>query len=142
MSNFRSFGVPKEVVFKYEDVLESIETAVIRFYAEQPDLTDAQVDRIYELLIRAYKADLRGSSSRPPLHQLNDMAGELYARVEAVCEWHVGKGDPPWEGAKRAEVRTPEAIIECLKHVRRSVQLWMKESGRQGYLNFVKPYVK
>ncbi|MCC7207850.1 MAG: hypothetical protein IT323_11120 [Anaerolineae bacterium] len=142
MANFRAFGEPNDVMQKYEDVLKSIETAVIRFYNEQPELTDAQVDRVYELLIRAFKADLRGSNAQPPLHQLNEMARELYARVRAACEWHLGKGDPPWKGAERAATRTPDVIIDCLKQLRKSVHFWTVESGRQGYLNYVKPYIR
>lgn len=125
---------------EYEDVLKNIEAAVVRYYDEHPDATDSQVERVYEVLIRAYKSAVR-APARPPLHQLGEMERELYARVEAVCEWCLGQAEAPWPKAKRsAATRTPEEIIACLKYLRRSVRFWTKESGRQGYLNYVKPY--
>lgn len=131
------------LVVEYEDVLKNIESVVLRHFSQQPELTDAQVDRVYELLIRAYKAQVRGGAVTLPLHQLGGTEGELYRRVVAVCEFHLGKGDAPWPTAKRKPAtRTPDEIVACLKHLRKSVQFWTKESGRQGYLNYIKPYVE
>ncbi len=37
--------------------------------------------------------------------------------------------------------KTLDEILACLKRVRKSVNYWTKESGRQGYLNFVTQFV-
>ncbi len=33
-------------------------------------------------------------------------------------------------------------MIACLKRIRSSIQLWNKEGGRRGYLNFVSQFVR
>jgi len=32
---------------------------------------------------------------------------------------------------------SPDEIMECLKRIRKSVDLWHKQGGRQGYLYFI-----
>jgi hypothetical protein len=128
------------LVVEYGDLLKIIETAVIRYYEEHPDLTDAQVERVYEVLIRTYKAGAR-AAEEPPV-RMAALEEELYRRVAAVCEWCQGSVDAPWPKAKRQPaLRTSDEIVACLKHLRRSVKFWTKESGRQGYLNYIKPYL-
>lgn len=129
------------LVVEFQRELKDIESSVTKYFSERPDMADAHVDRVYEMLIRAYKAAARGDGTKLPLHQMGEIERELYARVEVVCEWHLGKAKAPWNGAKRAAVtRTPDEVVACLKHLRRSVKFWTKESGRQGYLNYIKPY--
>jgi hypothetical protein len=127
------------LVVEYKHELKDIESAVIKYFSERPDMADSHVDRVYELLIHAYKANARAAT--PPSGRLGEIERELYARVEAMCEWHLGRAEAPWKDAKRAAViRTPDEIVACLKHLRKSVKFWTKESGRQGYLNYIKPY--
>ena len=36
---------------------------------------------------------------------------------------------------------TRDEIIACLKRVRKSIHLWTREGGRQGYLTFVSRFI-
>jgi hypothetical protein len=35
-----------------------------------------------------------------------------------------------------------DVIIACLKRIRKSVEKWNKQGGRQGYLTFVEQFVR
>jgi hypothetical protein len=35
-----------------------------------------------------------------------------------------------------------DVIVECLKRIRKSIQRWNREGGRQGYLKFVEQFVR
>lgn len=36
---------------------------------------------------------------------------------------------------------TVEEITACLKWIRKSIRLWTKEGGRQGYLNYISQFI-
>jgi hypothetical protein len=37
---------------------------------------------------------------------------------------------------------TAAELVLCLKRIRKSIDFWTKEGGRQGYLNYVSEYVR
>jgi hypothetical protein len=125
----------REFADKYLDVFQNIESVVAKHYHEHPDLSDHKVERMYELLIREYKAQATGHT--PPKVNIPDDDNDLVLLVglRSMCEWRLGHMSEI--GGPKVEPKTVEEIIECLKHLRKSVQFWTKQSGRQGYLNYI-----
>jgi len=121
------------VTEKYLDVLQNIESVVATHYQDHPDLSDHTVERVYELLIRAYKAQASGHAI--PKVSLSESDEALYEALQSMCEWRLGHMLDA--GGPKIEPKTVDEIIECLKHLRKSVQFWTKQSGRQGYLNYI-----
>lgn len=47
-----------------------------------------------------------------------------------------------WDALKAIETLIHEYHAEHLKRIRKSIELWNRRSGRQGYLDFISEYVK
>ena len=126
---------------RYLDVLQNLEFAIVSVYHERPDLADSNVDRVLEALVRRYNAE---ANNRPaPVVKVSDADQALFDRVEAMCEWRLGRSEDTENGPTDVVgTKTPDEIVLCLKRMRRSVKYWTKEGGRQGYLNFIDQYVK
>ena len=130
---------------KYLDVLQNIEFGIARIYQEHPELTDWDALDAIEALIRHYTAEMR---NRPhPPARLSELPKLVFKSVETMCEWRLGRTQPfakedgqPIE--LEIEPKTVDEIIACLKRVRRSIRLWNRRGGRQGYLNFISEYVR
>jgi hypothetical protein len=132
---------------EYLDVLQNMEFEIIRFYQEEPDLIDAEVLAAIESLARFYSGEAEGRTVR--LRPLRGTSAEVMTRVQAVCEWRLGRGSIPDESEEDSqsfdseiEPKTPLEIAECLKKIQSSIKFWTKEHGRQGYLNYVRRFIK
>jgi hypothetical protein len=44
--------------------------------------------------------------------------------------------------AARGEITTAEEIVSCLRKIRKSVDRWNRQGGKQGYLQFIEDYVE
>ena len=136
--------VRQPVEEEYEDVLQNIESAVISIYRKDPELLDWEVDSAYQQLIRRYQAEWRGREPRPPSLS-NERIRRVYEAVELFCEWHLGREELVIEDDGTSipipEPLSLEEILAVLKRLRKSVRLWTKEGGRQGYLNFVDEFI-
>ncbi len=126
---------------RYLDVLQNIEFAIVSTYRAHPELADSNVDRVLELLIRVYNAEV---SQRPAPHaQLAELDQILADRIRMMCEWRLGRG----EGLRaetepvKPEPKTIDEIVACLKRIRLSVKRWTKQGGRQGYLHGIEEYI-
>lgn len=66
---------------------------------------------------------------------------ELFDFAKSTCELSLGRGTLRDEKDRSVEVPaapiTVEELVKCSKRLRRSVEMWNKENGRQGYLNFI-----
>jgi hypothetical protein len=125
-----------------QDVLQNIEFVVASLYRHHPELTDYAVLRTYEALIQMYSAEVtdrpvRAKASSGPEE-------ELLSDVREMCEWRLGRetllsveGDTPL----REPLDVPTLIL-CLKRLVKSVQMWNKRGGRQGYLNFMTRFLR
>lgn len=122
---------------EYLDVLQNIEYAIISVYREYPDLLDCDVDKALNALWMEYRAEGQGKSKTPPPFSANQQ--KVYDRVKTMCEWRLGRTAFETEDGKaiKPEPLTLEAIQACLKRIRKSVDLWTKQGGRQGYLYFI-----
>jgi hypothetical protein len=124
----------------YLDVLQNIEFAIVSVYRENPDLLDYDVDKVLNLLWTEYRNEQQDKTSSVP--QLGVNAQLVYARVKSMCEWRLGRqnlkaekdGQPVGMDLKQL---TQDEIMACLKRIRKSVELWTKKGGRQGYLYFI-----
>ncbi len=66
--------------------------------------------------------------------------------VETMCDWRLGdetllSADMKNRGP-RPEPVSVDVIVACLKRIRKSVEKWNKQGGRQGYLTFIERFVR
>ena len=126
----------------YQDVLQDLEATIIMFWQENPDLIDAEVETALDWLIRLYNAKIQGRSFSRPLRGISRKVAE---DVKEICELSLGHSQlTDEEGNVILDIgyMTVDEIVECLKRIKSSVNFWTKERGRQGYLNFVKQFIK
>jgi hypothetical protein len=119
---------------EYMDVLQNIEMAIVSVYREHNDLLDYDVDKVLNLLWTEYRDEKQSRSRAAP--KLSDRAQMVYDRVREVCEWRLGRAKEELVKVKPEPV-TVDEIMDCLKRIRKSVDLWNKQGGRQGYLYFI-----
>lgn len=137
---------------KFEDqdlgVLQNIEFAIVSVFRDHPELTDYQVDNALAALIRVYQARSRAHSA--PHISLRPLEQDVFEAVKFMCDWRLGElqsqgEEAPEPGALGWRPNTPDEIVACLKRIRKSISLWTKQGGRQGYLSYVNfflaPYV-
>ena len=122
-------------------VLQNIEAIIASVYREHPDLADFQVDSALEALGRTYFGEATGKA---PVLPKSPMAQQVYTAVKGVCDWRMGRADMVDETGQplsQDDVVTREDILACLKRIRKSVKLWNKEGGSQGYLNYIRQFL-
>lgn len=133
---------------QYEDVLQNIEFGIIRVYREHSEMTDWQALDAVQALIRLYQAQAQG---RPePQTTLQPLAQEVFDSAQAMCEWRLGRTHfmratepdaPQKEVIIDLNPLSLDEIVACLKRIRKSIQFWSKQGGRQGYLNYVNGFI-
>ena len=128
---------------KYPDLLQNIEFVIVSIFRREPMLVDFDVENAVNELARKYQAQAQGHEPRMP--KLNERAKEVYDSVETICEWRLGHEALMSEEMKargpRLEPVSLDVIVACLKRIRKSVQTWNKQGGRQGYLTFIQRFV-
>ena len=133
-----------DVEEEYLDVLQNIEFAIMSVYRDNPLLVDFDVEAAINALISLYHAQSQNHEARRP--NLNERATLVYERVKGMCDWRLGREEllsaEMRERGSKPEPVTLDVIAACLKRVRKSVQRWNKEGGRQGYLTFVGRFVQ
>ena len=127
------------------DVLQNIEFAIVSVHQQQPALVDFDVDAALSALIAHYQAQ-SCSAARRGQPSLNERAQQVYEMVETMCDWRLGdetllSADMRSRGP-RPEPVSVDVIVACLKRIRKSVEKWNKQGGRQGYLTFIERFVR
>lgn len=129
---------------EYMDVLQNIEFAIVSTYREHTEMCDCEVMNVLEALIDKYKGEKIGRGPRD--FNLTQLEQILRDAVHETCEWRLGRsettGDLPATNELDVKPITPDEIILCLKRIFKSVKMWNREGGRQGYLHFVVQFVK
>lgn len=119
----------------YVTALSGFET---RLYDISPEALAA-----IEALLRTYRAEAKGRQATPSC--LVPLAQEVYESVETMCEWQLGHEGVLDEEGRPVEIPMQplalDEIIACLKRVRKSINRWSREGGRQGYLTFVSKFI-
>lgn len=128
----------------YLDVLQNIEAAIVQVYREHPELADGNVDLALEGLVRLYQAEARGRAA--PVLRLRELEQQVYDGVKEMCDWrmHRTRPDPQESDEPVLLPGTPltvEEIVACLKRIRKSIALWTKQGGRQGYLDYIAQFI-
>lgn len=125
---------------EYTDVLQNIELAIMSVYHENSDLTDYDVDKALNALWTEYRSETQGQTKTPPPFSASQRL--VYERVNLMCEWRLGRHTlQADEKGKVVDIKPEPISLEeigaCLKRIRKSIELWTKEGGRQGYLYFM-----
>lgn len=124
---------------QYNDPLRGIELAIVRIYREEDALVDHQTLKAINGLIRVYTAVTRRRN--PPTLKLDDLSQKVFDDVQLVCEGWLGNKPIFDETGQMAEAGDRalqlSEVIQCLKRIRRSVEMWQKEGGRRGYFEFI-----
>lgn len=123
------------------DVLQNIEAAIVSVFREHPELADYQVDSAIEALGRTYIGESRGKA---PVLPKSPLAKDVYERVKATCDWRMGRDniiDEAGNPVSQDDAISVDEILACLKRIRKSISLWNKEAGSQGYLNYVSQFI-
>lgn len=129
---------------EYTDILQNIEFAIVDTYRQHKGMSDYDVMNALEALVDAYAGEGIG---RPPRDfRLSELERHLTDEMRKMCEWRLGRGEPPIDNPSEVPQPGPkpitvDEIIPCLKKILKSVKRWNKDRGRQGYLNFIIQYV-
>lgn len=127
---------------KYLEVLQNIESSIIQIYRTHPELTDHHVDNAVEALYKTYRGEYSG---KEPTLPRSDLAAKVYVSVQSICDWRLGRVDLYDEKSRPVKISidplTMDEINACLKRIRKSIRLWTKEGGRQGYLNYINQFL-
>jgi hypothetical protein len=129
----------KELDEKNLDVLQNIEFGIIQVYRADKSLLDFDVKDALDALVRHYHAE--EEQRRPPFMRLGDRAQRVFSSVQAFCEWRLGRAPFPGEGPLLESPKPIDELVACLRKVQKSVPLWSERGGRQGYLNFINPFL-
>lgn len=119
------------------DVLQNIEFAVAEVWKENPALNNYNVMRAYECAFEHYRALSR--EQQPKASTLTGLDGEVFQKVKEMCDWRLGLSK-----TEKPEELPPiplEDMLACLRKLRKSVELWTKQGGRQGYLQFIDQFL-
>ena len=127
---------------EYLDVLQNIEFAIAKIAHSHPDLTDYEVEKALNALMRVYKRPDQDGEARL---QAGSLAEEVYQAIKAMCDWRLGSELQTPEGLPanlpQVDPLSLDEIQACLKRIRKSLQTWNKRGGRRGYLEFIDQFV-
>ena len=124
------------------DILQNLESAIYSIYLDIPALTDFDIDSALEALVKTYQGEATGKTPALPR---NPLSIKVYDAVQAACEFRLGRSPIPKNlkkiGRGKLEPVPVEVILSCLKRIRKSIQLWTKQGGRQGYLYYISQFM-
>jgi hypothetical protein len=121
----------------YQDVLQNIESAVVHTWRTHSEMTNYSVMRVYDAAIAFYNALAREQTPKPA--NLTGLDADLLKAVQEICEFRLGRV----KLSDKVEV-TPiplEDLVACLRKLRKSVDFWTKQGGRQGYLQYIEKFL-
>jgi len=126
---------------EHEDVLQNIEAALVGVYREHPEMVDWEALQAIESLARDYQAEAQGRAVTP--RALTGACAEAAQAVRAVCDWRLGRNPLTDEHGHVLDVppMSVDEIVACLKRIRKAIQRWNKEGGRQGSFKFVSQFI-
>ena len=123
---------------KFMDVLQNIESEVVRMWRKNPSMTDYAVTRVYEEAIAYYSAVAHAQPPKPS--RLSGLELQLFQSVQGAADRRLA-GFTLDDGTKIEPIAASD-LVDCFKRLRKSVDRWTRTGGRQGYLSFVVQYVK
>jgi hypothetical protein len=122
------------------DVLQNIEFGIIQVYRADRSLLDMDAKDAIDAIVRHYRAGEEGRT--PPARRLGALAERVFVSVQQVCEARLGRAPLPGEGAEAGIEAIPVSeLVHALREIQKSIPFWTQRGGRQGYLEFVSPYL-
>jgi hypothetical protein len=121
----------------YQDVLQNVEAAVVQVWRQNPAMTNYVVMAAYDAAINYYRALASQQTPRPV--NLTGLDAKVFACVKEMCEWRSGRAPGPVQSEL-----TPiplEDLVACLRKLRKSVDFWTKQGGRQAYMQYIAQHV-
>lgn len=127
----------------YFDVLQNIEFAIVGVYRRNPELTDYDVEKVLNALIKFYQAEGQQRTYEKPA--MSSLAAQVFEMVQRMCDWRLGRESLESKDGD-TKIGSPEPItieeaIDCLKRVNKSVRKWNKRAGTRGYLQYVDQFI-
>lgn len=120
---------------RYLDVLQNIEFAIMEVYRSDRELLDAEVEQALQAVVVELNARRLAKPFDPDRMQMTERGKKVYAAVQEIVEWRIGRGP---SGSISYGM---EEVTACVQRVRKSVRRWTRERGRRGYLGFVEEYL-
>lgn len=118
---------------EHQAILRDLEAGIMQVYENHPEIVDHNVDKVMDLLIRSFEADVKGK--RQPIVKLNTHEKLIYQRLLNTCEFWMNQRETG------LPVYTKETVILCLKRIHKSMHSWTRKNGMRGYLDFVKAFI-
>lgn len=143
MSSFALGQNTKPLEQLYETQLAYLETAMVKFYREHPDLTDAMADSVYEELAKRYRAEATNHEYKAG--KLDGLRAELHAALLPEAEALVGRGKSQLEARllmvledENGPVQpvNAEEMRQLMQRLRKSIKT-VGKLGRRGYLSLI-----
>ena len=124
---------------EYTDVPQNIEFAIVSEFRKDRTIVDLDVRDAVGALVRLYEAE--AESRGVPNVPLSDRARKVFQSARAACEWRLGRPQELFPSGAPKTALSAAVLVLCLKRIRKSIERWNKEGGRQGYLSFVVQYI-
>lgn len=143
--NFAQSQKPIEEV--YEVQLAFIETTVVKFFREHPDLTDAAADEVYEELAKRYRAEATAHEYKQG--KLDGLRAELHAALLPETEALVGRGQNQIDGRFLMVLQDENGPVQpvsaeemrmLMLRLRKSIKTF-RSLGRQAYLKVIDKHI-
>ena len=120
------------------DVLQNIEFGIVEVYRADRSLRDSDVQDAIDALVRHYHAE--EEHRRPPTLKIGNRAHQVFASVQRMCEWRLGRSLPSETGMAAPAIPVSE-LIESVREIQKSVRRWSRQEGCRAYLDFVSRYI-
>jgi hypothetical protein len=123
---------------KFLDVLQNIESEVLRVWRKNPLLADYAVTRAYEEAVAYYASVAQAQAPKPT--RLTGLDLQLFQAIQGAADRRL-TGFTLDDGTRIEPIKAGD-LVDCLKRLRKSVERWTRTGGRQGYLSFIAQFVK
>lgn len=128
---------------QYNDTLRSMEIALVKAYRQHETMTDWEALNALNGLLRMYTAEQRRRTL--PNITLKPLAQQSFDALKVTCDGWLGRAPLIDEFGQVVQLGdnalTLTEVINCLKRIRKSVEMWQKEGGQRGYFNFVDQFL-
>jgi len=122
---------------EYLFVLMDMELAILQTCRVNIELCDHDVLRVVESAISVYRSREEEPDSSAYVQKLPIQNRQMFIDLIAACEKHLVST----EEGNTLKSSSREEILACLKRIQKSIKLWSKNYGRNGYLGFISRHI-
>jgi hypothetical protein len=113
------------------DVLQNIEFGIVEVYRADRSLRDGDVQDAIDALVRHYHAE--EEHRRPPTLKIGDRAHQVFASVQRMCEWRLGRSLPSETGMAAPAIPVSE-LIESVREIQKTAIIKSSASGAAAFV--------